>query len=123
VTDSLFHIIDRDAWTAAEQAGELRPSSLRSEGFVHFSFANQVAATANLHYRVIADLIVVEFDPAKLGMDVVVEDSYGGGTTFPHVYAAIPTAAAVAVHPLTRDASGDYVFNSGRASDAASPDH
>jgi uncharacterized protein (DUF952 family) len=147
--DPLFHIITRTAWTNAVAAGEYRPPSLASEGFVHFSFADQVSATANLIYRDVEDLIVVEFDPAKLGADVVVEDSSGGppasedggtpadegvagggiagggrsGTEFPHVYDAIPVNAAARVHPLPRDDNGDYVFSPDSAADAASPDH
>jgi uncharacterized protein (DUF952 family) len=121
--DPMFHIVTRSAWAAAVEAGEYRPPSLESDGFVHFSFAGQVAATANRFYREVEELIVVEFEPARLGADVVVEDTYATGTEFPHVYDAIPTAAAVAIHPLHRDANGDYVFSAGSASAAASPDH
>lgn len=119
----LFHIVTRTAWARATAAGEYRPPSLQSEGFVHFSFADQVSATANLLYRDVEDLIVVEFDPSRLGSRVVVEDSSGSGTDFPHVYGAIPASAAVRIHPLSRGASGDYAFTPGRASAAASPDH
>ncbi|MGH3262274.1 MAG: DUF952 domain-containing protein [Trebonia sp.] len=118
----LFHIVDRTAWTYATAAGEYRPPSLATEGFVHFSFADQVAGTANLLYRDVEDLIVVEFAAERLGADVVIEDSTGSGTRFPHVYKAIPVASAVAIHALCRDGVGDYVFTPGRASGAASPD-
>lgn len=122
VTAPLFHIIARRAWADALATGEYRPPSLASDGFVHFSFADQVSATANLLYRDVPDLIVVEFDPAALGADVVVEDSYGTGTVFPHVYQAIATAAAVRVHALPHDEHGDYRFSPGPAAGAASPD-
>ena len=118
----LFHIVQRPAWTAALAAGTYRPPSLEAEGFVHFSFADQVAGTANARFRGAPGLVVVEFDSARIGADVVVEDSYGSGTAFPHVYAPIPVAAAVAVHELRRDAGGDYGFSPDRAADAASPD-
>lgn len=118
----LFHILQRPAWTAALAAGTYRPPSLEAEGFVHFSFADQVAGTANARFRDVPDLVVVEFDPARIGADVVVEDSYGGGVAFPHVYAPIPVAAALAVHELGRDEVGDYSFTPGPAGDAASPD-
>ena len=118
----LFHILQRPAWAAALAAGSYRPPSLADEGFVHFSFAEQVAGTANARFRDVPDLIVLEFDAARIGADVVVEDSYGSGTAFPHVYAPIPVAAAVAVHELRRDQAGDYEFTPGRAGGAASPD-
>ena len=44
---ALFHIVDRTAWQAAAASGEYRPDSLSSEGFVHCSFAEQVAPVAN----------------------------------------------------------------------------
>jgi len=41
---------------------------------------------------------------------VHVEDISARGEVFPHVYGPIPTAAAVAIHPLVRDESGAWVF-------------
>lgn len=118
----LFHIIAPDAWADAVALGEYRPSSLGTEGFVHFSFAEQVAGTANLRYRDEADLVVVEIDPSDVEAELRVEDSYGSGTEFPHIYGAIPTAVARAVVPLTRGADGDWVFTPGDAGAAASRD-
>ena len=117
---SLFHIVGRADWQAALAAGVYRPQSLVTEGFVHFSFADQVSGVANARYRERDDLVVVEFDAS--GLAVVVEDSYGGGVAFPHVYAPIPTTLAVAVHPLPRLPDGDYAFSPARESDAASSD-
>jgi uncharacterized protein (DUF952 family) len=123
MTEALFHIVDRSVWARAAAAGEYRPPSLAEEGFVHFSFAGQVAATANARYRHADDLCVVEIDPSRVPHDVRVEDSYGSGTEFPHVYGPIPVAAAVAVHELRRDARGEYVFSPAGPAGHASPDH
>jgi uncharacterized protein (DUF952 family)/lysophospholipase L1-like esterase len=117
---SLFHIVARDAWPAT---GHYRPSSLADEGFVHLSFADQVAGVANARYRDVADLVVMELDPVALGAEVRVEDSYGAGTAFPHVYGPIPVGAAVGVHPLVRDADSSWQFViPGDAAAAASSD-
>jgi uncharacterized protein (DUF952 family) len=98
----IFHIVDGGTWAAAEKAGEYRPDSLLNEGFVHFSFAEQVEATAQRYYAGVTDLVLVEFDSETLrrsGVEVVVEDLAGHGE-YPHVYAAIPTTAAIGVRPL-----------------------
>jgi uncharacterized protein (DUF952 family) len=108
--DRLFHIVERGTWALAESAGEYRPESLQAEGFVHFSFAGQVAATANRYYADAVNLCVVEFDPDKLGVPVVVEDSHDRGESFPHVYAPIPPSAAVAIHDLPKSEDGRYTF-------------
>lgn len=106
----LFHLAQPGAWAAATQVGEYRPASLDAEGFVHFSFADQVAGSANRHYSDAAELVVVEVDGDRLDVPVRLEDTYGSGTAFPHVYGPIPTAAAVAVHPLRRGDAGAWVF-------------
>jgi uncharacterized protein (DUF952 family) len=109
----LFHIIAEPDWANAQGAGELRPESLQAEGFVHLSYAHQVADTANRFYRERENLLVVEFDPRLIGSAVVNEDSHTTGELFPHVYAAIPVTAAMATHSLTRSPTGDYVFSEG----------
>jgi len=118
----LFHIVDRDVWSAAAVRGEYRPASLDTEGFVHFSFAGQVANTAGLHYRETPNLCVVEVDSSAFDHEVRVEDSYGSGTEFPHVYGPIPMSAAVAIHQLERGPTGDFSFTPGGAVDPAWPD-
>jgi uncharacterized protein (DUF952 family) len=107
---SIYHIVAAADWRAACAEGSYRPPSLAEQGFVHFSHSRQVAQVANERYRDQDGLIVVEFDPDRLPAPVVEEDVYDAGEEFPHVYAAIPTAAAVAEHPLRRDDAGDYRF-------------
>jgi uncharacterized protein (DUF952 family) len=116
---SLFHIVDRQQWRAAVAVGEYRAPSLDHEGFIHCSFADQVAAVANARYRNVPDLCVVQLDPAKLAAPVRVEDSYGSGEMFPHVYGPITVAAATAVHDLPRDPHGGYRFSAPGAAGSA----
>jgi uncharacterized protein (DUF952 family) len=108
--ESIFHLVSRPEWQAATEVGRYAPESLATEGFVHFSFAHQVAETANYLFAGRDDLIVIEVDPTLLDAPVVLEDLYGMGEEFPHVYAAIPTAAAVAEHPINRDPSRRFTF-------------
>jgi uncharacterized protein (DUF952 family) len=107
----LFHILDRGVWAAAAEAGQYCPPSLASEGFVHCSYAGQVATTANLIFAGRVGLCVVELDPNRLDAEVRVEDSYGSGTAFPHVYGPVPAGALVAVHDLVRDDDGVFSFD------------
>ena len=109
MTEALFHIVRSADWDAAGAVGSYAPASLAEQGFVHFSYRHQVARTANLIYAHQDGLVVVEFDPNRLGEPVVVEDLYDAGEEFPHVYAEIPVSAAVAVHALTRGETG-YTF-------------
>jgi uncharacterized protein (DUF952 family) len=106
--DVIYHLLAPGTWPTA---GEYRPASLDTEGFVHFSFAAQVAGSANRHYADADELVAIEVDPRRLDARVAVEDSYGSGTAYPHVYGPIPASAAVAGHPLRRDDSGRWVFS------------
>jgi len=111
--EHLFHIVPRAKW--ADVVDTYRPDSLLIEGFVHCSFAHQVAGAADRHYRLVEDLLVVELDPHAIGSEIRVEDSTGSGMEYPHVYGPIPRRAAVAVHALQRDESGHHLFSpSGR---------
>ncbi|TAM91807.1 MAG: DUF952 domain-containing protein [Jatrophihabitans sp.] len=95
----LFHLVDEAVWAEVVRDGRYAPASLATEGFVHCSYAHQVAGVAAARYAGVPDLVVVELDPA--GLDVRDEDSYGAGVTYPHVYGPIPVSAAVAAHPLS----------------------
>lgn len=109
---NVFHIVPAGQWSSAVAAGTYKPASLANEGFIHFSYANQVAATANRYYRDLDDLIVVEVDLTGVPDEVKVEPSPATGELFPHLYGPLPTSHAVAVHQLRRDESGDYAFGS-----------
>ncbi|GAA3605282.1 HAD-IA family hydrolase [Microlunatus ginsengisoli] len=92
----IFHWALRSEWAAATQTG-VYPWSSRgvtydAEGFVHLSFAEQVADTRRRYYADLADaeLVLLELDPDATEVPVVVEP--GGGSEFPHLFAPLPVA-------------------------------
>lgn len=96
----IFKIVGREEWSAACRAGVYRGSADDArDGFIHFSAASQVAATAARHFRGVADLVLVAFDEASLGEALKWEPSRGG-ELFPHLYAPLPTACALWTRPL-----------------------
>jgi uncharacterized protein (DUF952 family) len=97
----LFHIIAESDWLDARRAGCHRPVSLTDEGFIHCSFEHQVAATLQRHYAGVADLVVLEIDPALLDVPLKVEDTTGRGEEYPHLYGPLPVAAVVGEHPTS----------------------
>jgi uncharacterized protein (DUF952 family)/lysophospholipase L1-like esterase len=105
----VFHLIDPLEWAVVTE--QLRPPSLAAEGFVHLSFAHQVAGSANRHLPGASALVALEVDAVRAGAAVVLEDSYGSGTAFPHLYGPLPRAAVVAEHPVTRGADGRWAFS------------
>jgi anti-anti-sigma factor len=99
-----FHIALAADWAAAQSAGEYtmstRGRTLAEEGFIHCSFADQVDATAARFYADVDDAVVLRIDPRRLTARVEVEDLYGTGERFPHVYGPIPVTAVVDAQPL-----------------------
>lgn len=114
MTQRLFHLVDPAVWAAAERAGTYHPASLAAEGFIHLSFLDQVAGSANRHYRDAEELVVVEVDAAMIGEQVRIEDSYGSGTSFPHLYGPLPASAVIEVHLIERAGDGEWDFRPGR---------
>ena len=100
----LFHIALADEWAAPQATGEYTASTrgrtLAEEGFIHCSFAEQVAATASRFYADVDDAVVLRIDPSRLTSRVEVEDLLGTGERFPHVYGPIAVTAVVDVQPL-----------------------
>ena len=100
----LFHIALAADWAAAQATGEYTTSTrgrtLAEEGFIHCSFADQVDATAARFYADVDDAVLLRIDPRRLSSRVEIEDLYGTGEHFPHVYGPIPVTAVVGVQPL-----------------------
>lgn len=82
-------------WKAYREAGIIAPDSLSDEGFIHFSFKEQVYTTIQRFFPE-EDVVVLEINPAKFDAEVKIEDLYRHGY-FPHVYEPISTDAVIGV--------------------------
>jgi uncharacterized protein (DUF952 family) len=102
----LLHLVPAEVWAQACRAGEHRPPSLATEGFVHLSWPRQLAGTVARHYAGVAGLLVLVVDPERLADPVVEEEAPGVGDRFPHLYGPLPVAAVVAAHPLDQVLEG-----------------
>jgi uncharacterized protein (DUF952 family) len=102
----IYKILPRADWEAAIAAGAYRGSAddVR-DGFIHLSAADQAQATADKYFRGQADLLLVAFEAEALGVALKWEPSRGGAL-FPHLYAPLPTNAAVETRSLSLDAEG-----------------
>ena len=89
----IYKLLPRDEWEQALQEGVLHGTADdRRDGYIHFSAADQVQATAELHYPGRDDLMVLEVDDSALGDAVKWEVSRNGGE-FPHLYGTLPVDA------------------------------
>ncbi len=105
----IYHLVPRRVWEeAADQP--YRAASLDSEGFIHCSFAEQVAGSANRFYAGEDDLLVLHIDPAWLASPLC-EEASSSGEIFPHIYGPINRDAVVMAQPLARGADGRWQFS------------
>ncbi|WP_284329307.1 DUF952 domain-containing protein [Demequina litorisediminis] len=103
---TILHVTRRTDWEAGRDAGayELsgRDLTLADEGFIHFSYPHQCAATAaRIWPDQPADLVVLVVDESKAraaGVEVIDE---GSAELFPHLYGALLPAWVDDVLPAT----------------------
>jgi uncharacterized protein (DUF952 family) len=94
----LFHIASVAEADGLVTEGVLVPASLVTEGFVHCSTAAQVVATTQRWFEPGAELVLLEFDPELLDVDVAWPEVYPG-QRFPHPLGPLKAEAVVARHP------------------------
>lgn len=104
----LLHIITVELWNKASSAGYLTDPSLETEGFIHCSFPDQVLTPANERFGGREDLFLLLIDPEAVEPQIVIEDTYGSGVKYPHIYGPLNTDAVRAV--LRFPPASDGVF-------------
>ncbi len=106
----IFHMCRRAEWDAALARGRYAGSSQdRADGFIHFSTAAQVTASAAKHRAGQKGLVLLAVEAATLGEDLRWEASRGGAL-FPHLYGGLPVAAVRRVHDLPLGGDGAHIF-------------
>ena len=107
----IYKITPESLWASALAQGVFTGAPVDlADGFIHFSTADQVQETADKHFTGQTDLLLAAFDAETLGADLRWEASRGGHL-FPHLYAPLPTSAAVWVKPIALGAGGKHDFS------------
>ena len=82
-------------------ARELGERSLKPDGFVHLSFADEIRGTVQTHFGDAADLVLLEIDRERTRDRLRLEPSRGGAL-FPHLYRALEPADIVREWRVTK---------------------
>lgn len=100
----IYHLALAEDWRTARATGEYRISTrgltLEQVGFIHASYAHQIAATYKRFFADAGPLRLLVLDPkrlAALGLPLRAEPAPGSAERFPHVYGALPVAAVLHV--------------------------
>lgn len=99
----IYKIFRADEWAIlqAQGASDGAPIDV-TDGFVHFSTAEQAAETAAKHFAGIEGLILLACDADAMGEDLKWEVSRGGAL-FPHLYRQIRITDVLWSRPLPFD--------------------
>jgi uncharacterized protein (DUF952 family) len=115
---TIYTLVRGEDWRAAEAVGEYRGSADDTrDGFLHFSTAAQVRASAAKHRAGEPDLFLVEVDAAALGDALRWEPAARGSRPglFPHLYGPLPLGAVRGVTKLRLNPDGTHTFPVGIA--------
>jgi uncharacterized protein (DUF952 family) len=110
---TIYTLVRGEDWRAAEAAGEYRGSADDTrDGFLHFSTAAQVRASAARHRAGELDLFLVEVDVSALGDALRWEPAAGSSRPglFPHLYAPFPLGAVRRATKLRLNPDGTHAF-------------
>jgi uncharacterized protein (DUF952 family) len=106
----IYKIISASQWRQAETAGVFRGAAIDlTDGYIHFSAAEQVEETAARHFAGQSDLLLVYVETDKLG-DALKWEPSRGGALFPHFYAPLSLDAVIRAAPLPLGADGLHDF-------------
>ena len=96
MSDSILHITNRTAWSAAQESGQYAADSLAGQGFIHCSRVSQVLRVANLVFTGQHGLVLLVIDPARLNSELRWEPGVDLATElFPHIYGPINLESVV----------------------------
>lgn len=102
----IYKILSAGEWAEFRREGIFAGSPVDlADGFIHFSYADQLGETARRHFAGRTGLVLLAVRPDRLGPALRDEVSRGGAL-FPHLYAALSIGDVVWDRPLSTDADG-----------------
>jgi uncharacterized protein (DUF952 family) len=105
----IYKILRTDEWAALQAQGQTDGAPIDvSDGFIHFSTAEQVRETAAKHFAGAEGLLLLAFEADALGETLRWEESRGGAL-FPHLYGPLRKSDVIWVKDLPLD-GGAHVF-------------
>lgn len=108
----IYKIFRADEWASLQSDGASNGAPIDiSDGFVHFSTAEQAAETAAKHFAGVDGLTLLACDGQAMGDDLKWEVSRGGAL-FPHLYRQIRMTDVIWASALPFDGQA-HVFPEG----------
>jgi uncharacterized protein (DUF952 family) len=106
--EPVYHLVAPEAWER-DPSQAYCADSLATEGFIHCSYARQVAPAANRFYASAPELLVLTIDTTRLASPLR-EEPAATGELFPHIHGPLNRDAVRAAVPLKRDGNNRWFF-------------
>ena len=91
----IFKVVSAQEWSVATERGEFLGAAIDlTDGYIHFSTAEQLRETVEKHFSGQTDLLLVSVDADSLGDQLKWEPSRGGAL-FPHLYGPLSMRSVV----------------------------
>lgn len=91
----IYHVTSRKEWNDALQNNFYEAPSLKAEGFIHCSKAEQVQGVLERYFKGKTDLVKLVIDTNKLSHKLQFDFSASVNEEFPHVYGVINIDAVI----------------------------
>jgi uncharacterized protein (DUF952 family) len=92
----IYHIVLPEVWEKSKNEKFYEADSLKTEGFIHCSFANQLETVLRRYYKDAEKVLVLQIEPEKLTAKFVEEPSTNN-EIYPHIYGKINAEAIVEI--------------------------
>ncbi|MEZ5345801.1 MAG: DUF952 domain-containing protein [Pyrinomonadaceae bacterium] len=96
----IYHIVLPEVWNKLRNANHYKAESLKTEGFIHCSFHEQLEGVLKRYYSDAEEIVLLEIETEKLTSKLVNEPSTND-EIYPHIYGPINREAIVKIIPQT----------------------
>lgn len=111
MSEFIFHITARRAWSSAQKSGEYIADSLAGDGFIHCSKVDQIIRVANLVFFGQHGMVLLVIDPTRLTSEIRWEPGADLPTElFPHIYGPIILDAVMDVRAFEPGTDGKFLL-------------
>ena len=92
----IYHIVLPEVWEKFKDEYEYEAESLRTEGFIHCSYQNQLEDVLERYYKNERKVLILHINTNRLTSALIAEPSTNR-EIYPHIYGKINSSAIAAV--------------------------
>ena len=111
MAEYIYKIFTSEQWQDFKKRNVFKGAPVDlADGYIHFSAAHQVAATAAKHFAGAEGLVLAALSSSDLNGAALKWEASRGGDLFPHLYGVLDAKAVVQSWHLRLDSDGQHIF-------------